>query len=376
MRGLVGDFSTLSLKDLIVYLGNKRASGKLKLERDAVNKKVHIQDGLVTNASSNQPREYLGQFLINLGHLTEDQFNRAYETQQETKVFLGKILSMIGLVSEEVVLSALNLKFRETVLEALTWKTGTFTFEASDREPLVDGLEVQIDLLDLHREGEFRETAWRTLRETFPSGQIRLELVEQNLPEQPAPESFEERLMGLIREGATIDDMVLTLHAPDFSLYQRLYALHCLGAVKVLPAHPPRVPPPEQILRPDEEGPQLVRQARTWLEMGNFRDAEILARKANESTHSVETAALLRQAETALGGKLRRELINGNKVPSLLIPPSKLKSLELTAPEKYLLSRIDGSRNVAAIIRVSPLQELEALKYFQRFLESGLIKLS
>src|SRR5687768_4341267 len=128
MRGLHGDFSTMPLKDLVVYLGNKRASGELKLERGSVKKSASLLDGQVINASSNQPREYLGQFLINLGHIGEEQFNKAYETQKETKIFLGRILVMIGAVSEQVVRTTLSLKFRETLLEAFLWSEGTFAF--------------------------------------------------------------------------------------------------------------------------------------------------------------------------------------------------------------------------------------------------------
>src|SRR5262245_26811519 len=95
-RGLSGDLGTMPLKDLVSYLGNRRASGTLHLKRWPVQKQVWLQEGLVLSASSNQAREFLGQFLINMGHLTEDQFAKAYETQKETRVFLGKILVMIG----------------------------------------------------------------------------------------------------------------------------------------------------------------------------------------------------------------------------------------------------------------------------------------
>src|SRR5712692_8296894 len=149
MRGLKGDFATIPLTDLVVYLGNRRSTGIIILEREEVRKRVHLVNGLVVKASSNQRREYLGQFLINLGHITEDQFTKAYETQQETKVFLGKILTMIGLVSEKVVLSGLSLKFRETLLEAFRWETGAFAFERADSAAVPDEVELQIDLLDI-----------------------------------------------------------------------------------------------------------------------------------------------------------------------------------------------------------------------------------
>ena len=64
------------------------------------------------------------------------------------------------------------------------------------------------------------------------------------------------------------------------------------------------------------------------------------------------------------------------QVPALLVPQAQVKTMQLAAPERYLLSRIDGKRDVAAIVRVSPLHELEALKYFQDFVHHGFVKLT
>jgi hypothetical protein len=112
-----------------------------------------------------------------------------------------------------------------------------------------------------------------------------------------------------------------------------------------------------------------------FLEAGNLGDAESLARRAYELVPTPEMADLLRRCEKALGDQLRQRFLASSEVPSLLVPPSKLKTMSLSAPEKYLLSRIDGTRDVLSIISVSPLQELEALKLFQRFLDSELVKL-
>jgi hypothetical protein len=53
----------------------------------------------------------------------------------------------------------------------------------------------------------------------------------------------------------------------------------------------------------------------------------------------------------------------------------KLKDLDLSPQEKYLLSRIDGTRELKAIIRVSPVRELDALKFFHKAIEERLITL-
>jgi hypothetical protein len=375
MQGLIGDFSTMPLKDLVVYLGNRRTTGTLVLERDGVRKKVALVNGLVVKASSNQRREYLGQFLINLGHITEDQFNRAYETQKETKVFLGKILSMIGLVPEKVVLNGLSLKIRETLLEAFQWESGSFAFEPAQTVEVSDELELQIDLLDIHREGEFRETAWKAIRAVFPHGQVRLRLNEEHLPEPPKPGTLDLRLVQLIKEGATIDEMILALHAADFYLYQRLYALYRLEAVAVLPPEPPPESLDEPVIEKSLSTAEIVHSAQQLLELGNAPEAEEAARKAHSLSATPETTDLLHRAEALLLTQLRQELMSAT-VPALLVSAGELKELQLSAPEKYLLSRVNGTRQLAAIVNASPLQELEALKWFRRFVQTGLVKLS
>ncbi|MDC0707394.1 DUF4388 domain-containing protein [Stigmatella sp. ncwal1] len=380
MPGLSGDFATMPLRDAVSYLGNRRSSGVLRVQRPGVFKELTLSQGAVISASSNQPREFLGQFLINMGHLTEDQLGRAFETQRVTDMLLGKILVMQGIIPEPTVQNTLNLKFREMLLDAFQWVEGEFLFEARDVVPLGEGLDVRVDLQDIHREGEFRETAWQAIRAVFPSGKARLVVDERRLPDSRQPGSRDERLVTHIKEGLTIDEMALALHASDFYLYQRLYALYRQEAVKVRedPPPPPAAPPQPAPTIIGSESPveEILHAARMFLDNCNFRDAEALARRAYEVAPSSQTAELLKSAETSLHEALRLLLMEPAQVPSLLLPQAQLKTMPLSAPERYLLSRINGTRDVAAIVRVSPLHELDALKYLQGFVDSGFVKLT
>lgn len=383
MRGLSGDFLTMSLKDVVSYLGNRRVSGVLRVHRGGVFKELTLQEGSVISASSNQPREYLGQFLINMGHLTEDQLGRAFESQRETDIRLGKVLVMKGMVPEQTVQNMLSLKFREMLLDAFQWQDGEFQFEVLETTtPAAEGLDVRVELMDIHREGEFRDTAWQAIRAVFPSGKARLTVDERRLPEPRQPGSLDERIATLIKDGLTVDEMALALHASDFHLYQRLYALYRRDAVKVRDeaamAEPTRerpLPSP-QIIGSESPVDEILSAARMFLDKANFRDAEVLARRAHELVPSPEVAEVLKQAEAGLQESLRLALMDPPQVPTLLVPQAKLKTMPLSAPERYLLSRIDGKRDVAAIVHVSPLHELEALKYFQGFVDSGFVKLT
>ncbi|MFY1829802.1 DUF4388 domain-containing protein [Myxococcus fulvus] len=383
MRGLTGDFTTMPLKDLVVYLGNRRATGSLKVERGDVRKQWVLRDGQVVCASSNQPREFFGQFLINMGHLTEAQLEKAFATQAQTRVFLGKVLATSGVVPEAMARSTLSHKFREMMLDAFHWQEGEFTFEASDTAPDIAGLDVEVDLVDIHREGEFRETAWEAIRAVFPTGGTRLAVDERKLPERK-PGSMDERIIQLIHDGLSIDGMARALHATDFFLYQRLYALYRLDAVKVSDEAP--VPVTAAVVEEEKQeggvigaessSDEVLQAAQLFLDAGNVRDGEALARQAHEMSPSPRSAALVKSAQEKLLTHLRRELLDSAKVPALLVAPANLKTLQLTAPERYLLSRIDGRRDVAAIVHVSPLQELDALKFLHGFVDMGLVKLT
>ena len=362
----------MPLKDLVAYLGNRQATGILQYEHADEKRQVVIRDGAVVSASSNQPRDYLAQFLINMGQMSEDQYMAAYRAQQDTRVFLGQAVVAMGLASPEAVRNALQLKFREALLSAFGWEEGTFTFTPGGAPAPLPGLEVGVPLLEIYREADVRDTAWKAIRAVFPSGQARLLLLRENLAEPPDSGSLDEKLTRMIEEGATIDDLILGLHSTDFFLYQRLYALHRLGAVSVAQSDAPTVPTEvPQVLGREEGAEEIFRAAQAFFTAGNVGDAAALARRAYELSPTAGTANFLREAEAALTELLRKE-ISGARVPILRVDGEVLRRLPLSAPERYLLSRVDGQRTVEAIIQVSPIHELDALRCFKGFLDQGL----
>ncbi len=142
MRGLLGDLATMPLRDLVAYLGNRKATGTLVVERPDERHQVVLRDGAVIQAGSNAPREYLAQFLLNMGMITEDEYTQAFQQQLATKVALGKILVDSGKVPEDAIRNALSLKFREALLGCFDWTEGRFTFTPGEPATQVQGLDV------------------------------------------------------------------------------------------------------------------------------------------------------------------------------------------------------------------------------------------
>jgi hypothetical protein len=261
---------------------------------------------------------------------------------------------------------AVLVKFRETVLEAFGWAEGTFLFEPTPPEDN-DGLEVRLPLLEVYRESELRVQAWAQIHAVFPRGDLTFRLRREMLEEEPRPGSLDERLFQFIEQGQTLEEMALRLHATDFFLYNRLFAFYRLGALEVAGTRGQESVDVDLGLGDSPSTEQILDHARAFFLQGNLRDAHALARRSNQMTATLDAALLLKQVEVAWLPQLRADLLGRPRVPLLRVQPEALGRLPLSAPERYLLSRVDGRRTIGAIIRVAPLKEFEALAFFDRF---------
>jgi hypothetical protein len=230
MALVTGDVVLMPLADVVAWIANRQMTCTLSVYRRAGESSFVIRDGLVWQASSKDPREFLGQHLINFGYITEDQLQKAFETQQETHVPLGRVLVMVDAVTTEQLARVLLFKTRESLLDSMCWTDGTFkvTNEVPDERDL-DG-EVPIDLREVHSEGLARAHMWREIRKVFPSDATRCDVAVA--PEEIIVSAFDAKLLEFLRQGRSIGETSLELRSMDFQLYARLYDLYNRQMVK------------------------------------------------------------------------------------------------------------------------------------------------
>ena len=368
----MGSFSALPLPDLVDLLSRRGATGALTCERGSVRKTVHLREGAGVGAASNDPREYLGALLVAFGHIDEEQLAKAFRTQEETRVRLGTVLTMVGLVQPETIRDVLAIKIRETLLDVFLWDSGVFSFDDTP-PPAVDELDPAVPLAEIAREAEFRATAWQAFRAAFPAGSAALEVVEADVPPGSGPGTVDGRLLALAREGKTIDEIGLALRATEFHLYQRIYALHRRGALR--PALPAIV---GEAGRSDAAAAdELVERAVALLSGGQAAQAEAVAARALELAPSLASArAVLEDARKTLLEQLRRDLLASRRSPRPRVGHHEIALLRLPAADRYLLSRCDGRRTVRDLVSLAPLRELDVLKALARFAEAELVDLA
>jgi hypothetical protein len=223
MASISGDITLMPVGDLFLWVANRQLSVTITMVHGQFDRRFVVRDGLVAQAASSDPREYLGQHLINFDYIDEDQLQKAFDTQQETKVPLGRVLCMVDMVTEEQLARVLLFKSRESLLEAMCWREGSFKVSTDVPQDRALDAEIPVNLLEVHSEGLARARMWEEIRRVFPTDATRCDV----LVEPGASSSgFDQRLLELLRSGVSVGEASLELRAMDFQIYARLYDLY------------------------------------------------------------------------------------------------------------------------------------------------------
>ena len=145
----------------------------------------------------------------------------------------------------------------------------------------------------------------------------------------------------------------------------------------------PVVPPPEPTGRAGEwfptapaemKGPSsALKLAREVLAEGDAERAlEIL--DAAEKLPVADAQALRRTAEERLLSRLRAELLQNHLKPVLVVDRATVREMPLTPPERFLLYRMDGIREIEDLLQISPLRQVDALRLIKRLRGEGILR--
>jgi hypothetical protein len=380
MGSIHGDLSVMGLPDVVIWLANRQRTGKLTVARGGVHKQLLVLAGAVTQSACDDPRERLGQHLINFGYVNEHQLQAAFQTQQETGVPLGRVLVAGGALDNERLARVLNYKTRECILDAMDWEQGVFEFV--DEEVLPSDLDTPTAplLMEIHSEGTSRSSMWQEIRKVLPGPQTLLE-VREPVPRDLNP--LDLRLIEFAQAGRTVGETALEVRALDFHIFARFYDLALRGLVK---ARPPGTRPSRKVAQPDVLGPgsavipasreEVRADLRARMDRREFEDAFSLAQRIlQKDPRNAEALSVIRTLEGRARAAPPRGLLTVHAVPRLVLARDQLDEYLLTSKERYVLSRVDGKRTLGQIIEVSPIHETELIGIVEAFVQRGFVVL-
>jgi len=376
---------TMTAADLLQWVSLGQKSGTLVVARESVEKKIFFRNGRVISSASNDPREYLGQFLMSHGYLTEPELTKAMEVQRQSGILLGKILVMIDVIVEEDLQRLMRRKAEEEIYDVFLWHDGSFEF-LDNEVPQNEMIPLQVDVTGIIMEGTRRLDEWSRIRQVIPDDNV--VPVLQKAIDDATLEDVERTIINAVDGRRTIADIVLESRSSSFVVSSALLHRIREGQVRLMEPQPvapaPAVveeapPAPAAAAAPmteDEEITSLLGRAQQALRMKDFEKAQRLLRAAqNLDPNHPKVRSAVKGSETVIINELKTAGLADAKVPRVSKPFEELTSMNFTPNEGFLLSRINGTWDIGSLVKISPIREADALLIFHKLWKDGIIAL-
>ncbi len=370
--GLQGNLKTIVLSDVLQWISTSRKTGILHIRgTNGVTKRIFFRGGMICSTASSDPREYLGHFLISRGYLTEDQLNKAMETQIQTGIKLGKVLVMVGIIEEDQLMGMLKLKAEENLYGLFLWDEGEFTFEDL-QEIDEDMIHMALDVTSLIMEGIRRMDEWGRIRKVIRNDGIVFRKVSgKGNDSGPVLKGFEQRALALFDGSRSLAEVALELHATEFQSSPRspISSSKRDSWNRQERRKAPRKPPTRIF------NANCWKRRESALEDKRFEEAvNLYGYLFKYLPKDEEVTRGLAMAEEGSCQLYFKETVPLSAVLELAVPLQKLAKENISPHEGFLASRVNGTWDISSILKVSPMAERQALKAIRKLLDKGILR--
>lgn len=381
---LSGNLRTMLPGDLLQWLSLGQKTGTLVISNKRVEKKIFFRKGRVISSASNDPREYLGQFLMSHGYITEPELKKAMEVQQQSGILLGKILVMIDVINEPDLVRFMRLKAEEEIYDIFLWNDGDFYF-VDDELPQMEMIPLQVDVTGIIMEGTRRVDEWARIREIIPNETVIPQLTKD--VDYAELEEVEEPIVRAIDGKRTIVELVLESRSSAFTVSSTVSALVRHGFAKLVDPSTQKlkkvteeqaaaVLSPAAEFNEDDEILSLLSGAQNALRVRDYEKTQRLLRAAqNLDPNHPKIRTAIKGAETVILGELRNQGLLETKVPKVSKPLEEITQMNFSPNEGFILSRINGTWDIGSLIKISPIRETDAMLIFHKLWKDGIIAL-
>ena len=382
--GLSGNLRTMLPGDLLQWLSLGQKTGTLVITTKRVEKKIFFRTGRVISSASNDPREYLGQFLMSHGYLTEPELKKAMEVQTQSGILLGKILVMIDVIGEKDLQRLMRLKAEEEIYDIFLWQDGDFYF-VDDQLPQMEMISLQVDVTGIIMEGTRRVDEWARIREVVPNDTVIPTTVSEIDPTEL--EEHELLIARAIDGKRSIAEIVLESRSSEFAVSGTVSTLVRQGAVQILDptmekiaaaptAEMPALTMPRAEFNEDDEIATMLNGAQNALRARDYEKTQRLLRAAqNLDPNHPKVRTAIKGAETVILGELRNQGLMDSKVPRVARSLDEITQMNFSPNEGFILSRINGTWDIGSLIKISPIRETDAMLIFYKLWKDGIIAL-
>lgn len=372
--GVSGNLKSMSPGDLLQWLSLGQKTGTLFVSNKSVEKRIFFKAGRVISSASNDPREYLGQFLISHGFITEQELMKAMEVQHQSGILLGKILVMIDAVSEPDLVRLMRIKAEEEIYDIFLWSDAEFHF-VDDELPHMDMIPLQVDVTGIIMEGSRRVDEWTRIRELIPNAA--LVPIESRTIDVSKLDEVQQTVAKAIDGKRTIAEIELESRSSSFVVCSTLHHLAREGFVRLAELGGEKVAmeeaPFEEFSESDEVA-SLLSRAQQALKSKDYEKTQRLLKAAeNLDPNQPRVRSAIKGAEAVILADLYAHGLKESKVPRIAKPISEITNMNFTPNEGFILSRINGQWDLGSLMKISPIRESDAMLIFYKLWKDGII---
>ncbi|HLG21141.1 MAG TPA: DUF4388 domain-containing protein [Bdellovibrionota bacterium] len=128
-----GKLGPVSIPLLLVQAARFRLDGAVVVERGEEKCIIYMEKGYVVFASSNRDENRFGEFLVQQGIISRDDFLRAAKLLQSSGKRLGRILVDEGILKPQVLQTLIQSQVKHIVYTVFDWKEGEFYILSDER---------------------------------------------------------------------------------------------------------------------------------------------------------------------------------------------------------------------------------------------------
>ncbi len=363
---IAGNLRTMGLGDLVQWLASTQKTGTLVIDGPEFTKKIYFRQGDVVAVASDNPREFLGHYLMGWGYCTSTNIESMLKTQDSKSMMLGELAIENGFVTAEELRIILTAKTQETLYDLILWESGDFRFiegQLPDRAFKEAPLPATSFLFEGYRQKDER----RHMIDLIPDTAVVPILIA-------LPEDLEDTDMALVTQmdgRGTIEELALSNRRTVFNVLKLVH--HCVqSGLMQIHSSGGTAALSEQIAAP---WMSTERNVMARLERGRFLDAVRLINEAQETfapESAVQTwaSSMFSQIEQALND----EKIEGSDILEIRIELDDLVKLDCDPAEGFVLSRITGVYTIDEVLNLLPGSNLINRVIIHNLIRRGLIK--
>ncbi len=367
---LKGELKTVPLTDVLQLLSNGRKTGILHIRSpQGISKRVYFENGKIMSTASSDPREYLGQFLISRGLITEKQLNMAMETQFQSGIKLGKILVMASILEENEIQEMLKLKAEESLYDIFLWENGEFHFE--EMEKLNDDIvPISLDVTSLIFEGIRRKDEMARFSQKIPSTLVVLKRKVEISQLNEQLDGLQLRLFEEIDGERSLEEIALNLHSTEFNISHAAYVLLTKNLAEIVGEKQSH----QEISINKVQG-KLISEAKKMVKEEKYGEAINLLKFYLRNNKDPSYEKLLKEVESKYSQNFLKEVVPEDGILELNTRIEDLPKYNLTPKEGFLATRINGIYTISQLIKISPIPEIEVLSSIKKLIDLGVVKI-